>query len=101
MSDEPAPPKSPRRGRGAKSILTGEEYAKIFELLGLTAHQFSQQTGANLTRLKRQLSGADPEIPLWWEAVVLLFYLHPELISRHPLPLPYAEWEIDITEVEE
>jgi hypothetical protein len=95
-------PPVPARGPNSKSILTGPEIGRILNQMGVAVKHFCRISGANKSRVNRQIRGIEPDIPLYYEPVLLLLHLHPEL--RHdlnPLPLPYEEWGVDVVEVDD
>lgn len=102
MSDLTLQP-PPKRTQRAKTDLTGPEVGQALRAMDVSTKQFCRLTGVNESRLKRQIKGLEEEKPpLFYEVVLFALYHCPFLrTTRDPIPLPFAEWGIDIEVIED
>jgi hypothetical protein len=90
-------PELPKRSKKAHCDLTGAEVGRALAAMGVSPPQFCRLTGTNEVRLKRQIRDNESELPLYYEIALYALYISPVLRTlRDPIPLPFAEWGIDI-----
>jgi hypothetical protein len=80
--------------------MTWPEVAKALDAMDVSHKHFCRFSGVNIARFHRGVSGEDSENPpLFCELALFILYNHSEFRkSLDVVPLPFAEWGIDIEE---
>lgn len=77
------------------SSLTGWQFRKCLDALGVSVRQFARDTGRNEHTIRNWVTGKDDgTLPLWVDLVLMLYYVLPEseFTEKGGVNLPLDEW---------